>query len=265
VGRPRELDLREAVFVALVYVRHNLTEELLGAFMGVDQSQISRVVTALTPVVEKVTASYVPGGQDAVEALTGQVALVDGSVAPCWSWAGRRDLWAGKHATTGHNFLVIADLRGRIRYVSDPRPGKDHDMTLVKEDVIARILAEAGDVIAGKGFQGSGYITPFKRPKGGELTWLQHDFNSQLSGLRAAVERAVAHIKNWKILHTDYRRPINQDLENIIPGCARLVLLQHHRGVRVSHQGPSRVCPGAARPEGRRRRVFGSLPVTADQ
>lgn len=209
VGRPRELDLSEAVFVALVYARHNVTEELLGAFMGVDQSQISRMVAALTPVIEKVTAPYVPSEHDAKEALTGQVALVDGSLAPCWSWAGRRDLWAGKHSTTGHNFLLIADLLGRIRYVSDPRPGKDHDMTLVSEEVVARILAAASDVIADKGFQGSGYITPFKKPKGGELSRLQHDFNNQISGLRAAVERAVAHIKNWKILHTDYRRPID--------------------------------------------------------
>jgi transposase len=122
--------------------------------------------------------------------------------------ADRRDLWAGKHATTGHNFLVIADLLGLVRYVSDPRPGKDHDMTLVKEETVARILAAAGDVIADKGFQGSGYITPVKKPAGGELTWLQHDYNNKLSGLRAAVERAVAHIKNWRILHTDYRRPI---------------------------------------------------------
>jgi DDE superfamily endonuclease/Helix-turn-helix of DDE superfamily endonuclease len=209
VGRPRELDLREAVFVTLVYARHNVTEELLAAFMGVDQSQISRMINALTPVIETVTAPRVPTEQDATEALTGQVALVDGSLAPCWSWAGRRDLWAGKHATTGHNFLVIADLLGRIWYVSDPHPGKDHDMTLVKDEPVARILAVAADVIADKGFQGSGYSTPVKKPQGGYLTWLQTDFNNQLSGLRAAIERAVAHIKNWRILHTDYRRPIN--------------------------------------------------------
>ena len=208
-GRRRELSLQEAVFVALVYARHNVTEELLGAFMGVDQSQISRVITMLTPVIELVTAPYVPTEQDATEALDGQVALVDGSLAPCWSWADRRDLWAGKHATTGHNFLVLADLLGRVRFVSDPHPGKDHDMTLVKDEAVARILAAAGDVIADKGFQGSGYITPVKKPAGGDLTWLQHDYNNQISGLRAAVERAVAHIKNWRILHTDYRRPIN--------------------------------------------------------
>jgi hypothetical protein len=84
VGRPHELDLGEAVFVALVYARHNVSEELPGAFMG---------------------------------------------------------------------------------YARHEAPG-------------------------------------------GELTWLQHEYNNKLSGLRATVERAVAHIKNWRILHTDYRRPV---------------------------------------------------------
>src|SRR5438270_287483 len=72
-------------------------------------------------------------------------------------------------------------------------------VTLVyaRHNVTQELLAAAGDVIADKGFQGSGYITPVKKPAGGELTWLQHDYNNKLSGLRAAIERAVAHIKNW--------------------------------------------------------------------
>ena len=33
------------------------------------------------------------------------------------------------------------------------------------------------------------------------------EYNSQISSFRAPVERLVAHFKNWKMLHTDYRRP----------------------------------------------------------
>jgi hypothetical protein len=32
-------------------------------------------------------------------------------------------------------------------------------------------------------------------------------YNSQISSFRAPVERLVAHFKNWKIIHTEYRRP----------------------------------------------------------
>ena len=79
IGRPRELDLHEAVFVTLVYARHNVTEELLGELMGLDQSQIFRIILELTSIVELVTAPYVSTEQDATEALSGQVALADGT------------------------------------------------------------------------------------------------------------------------------------------------------------------------------------------
>lgn len=39
-----------------------------------------------------------------------------------------------------------------------------------------------------------------------------YDFeaNKHLPGIRAAVERTIAHLKNWKILATGYRRPLRK-------------------------------------------------------
>jgi len=34
-------------------------------------------------------------------------------------------------------------------------------------------------------------------------------FNSAINSIRAVIERIIAHLKNWRILHTDYRRPID--------------------------------------------------------
>jgi hypothetical protein len=62
--------------------------------------------------------------------------------------------------------------------------------------------------IGDKGYQGSGFITPFKKPQGGELLDWQKEFNAQVNKLRAPVERAIAHLKSWRILHADYRRPL---------------------------------------------------------
>jgi hypothetical protein len=42
----------------------------------------------------------------------------------------------------------------------------------------------------------------------GELTDAQKEYNAQISAIRAPVERAIANIKIWRILHTDYRRPL---------------------------------------------------------
>ena len=52
------------------------------------------------------------------------------------------------------------------------------------------------------------FITPFKKPQGGELLDWQKEFNAQVNKLRAPVERAIAHLKSWRILHTDYRRSL---------------------------------------------------------
>jgi hypothetical protein len=40
------------------------------------------------------------------------------------------------------------------------------------------------------------------------LQW-EHQWDNQVSSFRAPVERAVATLKTWRILFTDYRRPLN--------------------------------------------------------
>jgi hypothetical protein len=126
---------------------------------------------------------------------------------PCWSWEPARELWAGKYGTTGHGGLVIGDEYGNIIFVTEPAPGCDHDMAKL-EGAAKEILDVAGAVVADKGFQGSGYVTPVKKPTDRELYAREHEYNAQVSSIRAPIERAVAHLKAWKILFTDYRRPL---------------------------------------------------------
>ena len=71
------------------------------------------------------------------------------------------------------------------------------------------ILKMAGGVFGDKGFIGTEYIaTPVRKPKDRELYMREHDYNNQVSSFRAPVERAVAQLKTWRILFTDYRRPL---------------------------------------------------------
>jgi hypothetical protein len=99
-GRPKELTLREALVVASGYARNNITEEMWAVIFGVDQSTISQYITFMTPLIDKATADFRPSAEDAAEATRGAIALVDGTLWPCWSWAGERELWAGKYKTT---------------------------------------------------------------------------------------------------------------------------------------------------------------------
>jgi len=214
IGRPRELTLREAVVVTCGYARHNIVEDVWADIFDVDQSTISRVITDITPLIEAATAEFRPHADEAKERIKGIIALVDGTLWPCWSWSGHGKLWAQKYATTGHGGLIVSDRNGNVVYVSEPVPGHEHDMRKLNESEVKEILAEAGDVIGDKGFQGSGYITPIKKPQGGELLLREEDYNNQISSLRAPIERAVANIKTWRILHTDYRRPLRTFLDS---------------------------------------------------
>ena len=50
--------------------------------------------------------------------------------------------------------------------------------------------------------------TPHKKPPNGELSEAAKDENKNVNRIRQVVERTIAHIKPWRILHTAYRRPL---------------------------------------------------------
>jgi hypothetical protein len=185
-GRPRELTLREALVVTSGYMRQNITEEVWAEIFDVDQSTISRYITFLTPLIEQATAEFRPSAEEAAEATRSAIALVDGTLWPCWSWAGERELWAGKYKTTGHGSLIVTNLAGRLTFVSEPVPGNQHDMAKLKESECETILKLASDVIGDKGFIGTDYIiTPIRKPENRSLYIREHDYNNQISSARA--------------------------------------------------------------------------------
>ncbi len=205
-GRPRELTLREALVVTCGYLRQNIIEDVWADIFDVDQSTISRYITFLTPLVENATEEDRPTEEDAAEATRDAIALVDGTLWPCWSWDGEDELWAGKYKTTGHGSLIVTNLQGRITFVSEPVTG---NRAKLKGSVVEKILKKAGGVFGDKGFIGTDYITtPIRKPKCRKLLQWEREWNNQVSSFRAPVERAVANLKTWRTLFTDYRRPL---------------------------------------------------------
>src|ERR1700730_2445989 len=105
--------------------------------------------------------------------------------------------------------LVVTNLQGRITFVSEPVTGNQHDMAKLKGSDAEKILKKAGGVFGDKGFIGTDYITtPIRKPECRELLRWEHEWNNRVSSFRAPVERAVATLKTWRILFTDYRRPL---------------------------------------------------------
>ncbi len=127
-GRPKSLSLREAIMVTLLYKRQNIIEEVIADLFGVSQGTVSEIITEFTPLIAQATEEFRPDAEDAKQMTRGRLALVDGTLWPCWSWERAPEMWAGKYKTTGHGSLIIGDEFGNIIFVSDPAPGCDHDM-----------------------------------------------------------------------------------------------------------------------------------------
>jgi hypothetical protein len=64
-------------------------------------------------------------------------------------------------------------------------------------------------VFGDKGFIGTYYLTTLSASQNA-VSYCngEHEWNNQVSSLRAPVERAVATLKTWRILFTDYRWPL---------------------------------------------------------
>jgi Helix-turn-helix of DDE superfamily endonuclease len=101
-GRPKSLSLREAIMVTLLYERQNMTEEVIADLFGVSQATVSDIITKFTPLIAQATEEFWPGAEEAKQMTRGRLALVDGTLWPCWSWERAPELWAGKYKTTGH-------------------------------------------------------------------------------------------------------------------------------------------------------------------
>jgi hypothetical protein len=106
------------------------------------------------------------------------------------------------------NVQIACSIYGRISWVSDPVPGSRHDNYCQKESSVLDGI-DPGNWIGDKGYVGNDIITPFKKPKGGELLDWQKEFNTGVNKIRWKVEQVISHLKNWKIISTGYRRPID--------------------------------------------------------
>ena len=90
-GYPPILGLSGSLRAALMYIRQNIVQAVIGEQPDVSQPTISRVIKAMTDAIARalkdvlLTAEEVPQGCDYV---------VDGTLFPCWSWRNHRELWS---------------------------------------------------------------------------------------------------------------------------------------------------------------------------
>jgi DDE superfamily endonuclease len=221
---PPVLGLFTSVVVTLRYLRRNRVQVELAETYGVSQPTISRAITSLTPVLGRVLVDYVAVAEDLDENTQ---YVVDGTLLPCWSWAGHRELYSGKHKSTGLSVQVACRLDGALAWISDPVDGCRHDSFALGDSGVL-VTLDPTNWIGDKGYVGNGMLTPIKKPEHRELVGWEKEFNTQVNQIRYVIEQAIANFKTWRILHTDYRRPLNSFTETI----STVIALHFYKKVR---------------------------------
>lgn len=206
-GRRRVLGLYRAVVLTLFLMRRNESQAVAGELFGCSQSSVSRIVRRLRPLLRQATADL--AGEVRQQAKRSAV-LVDGFLAPTGNRAGVPDLFSGKRHAAGLNVQAVADLAGRLVDTGLPAPGARHDSKALAESGIADRWAShlqpgGPGMLADLGYLGTAAITGTRKPRGAELTDVQRACNTAINSARAAVERAIAHLVNWKVLDTGWR------------------------------------------------------------
>jgi hypothetical protein len=211
------IDLYRSVMLVVGLMRKNVTQEFAGAIFGVSQSTVSRRWDRLRPVIKRAVASFIPTPQAVLGAGT---ALVDGTIAPTWDWRHIPDLFSKKENMAGMNIQVAATLDGKVAAVGlFAVHGARHDAYAFEASGLKAALKDihaAGDL----GYVGVGGVDviPFKRSAGCDLRDCEAEFNAAFSRIRAAIERAISHLKTWRMLSEEggrFRAPIDKFEETL--------------------------------------------------
>lgn len=222
-GRPPALDLHRSVLLTLLLLRQNLAQTVAADLLGISQPTVSRIFRRFAPLIGQVLCLHTPPLPDV---LPGRVVLVDGTLIPTGDRAShRKPNYNAKHRRAGVTVQVLAATDASLLAVTDPVEGRTHDSNAYTLTGLDQLLAN-NEVITDLGYQGTPTIRPRrKRPGHTKHTPADKTWNTSVSRIRWAVEQAIAHLKNWKILATGYRARLAE-----LPTIIRIVTsLEYYR------------------------------------
>ena len=235
------LVLRTAL--VLTYLRLHIPQASVAALFGADQSDVSRDLRRLLPLIQlclpcPLVWEVVADEQEVPPAsclwlddlAEGRV-LVDATEQRVSRPQDSRDqkaYYSGKK----HGFTLktqfVTDGQHHIEAISSAAPGAGHDKALSDQVRTLDRLPDGCEADADKGYQGLaaqvGLVavrdpqtgvttqvprltvqTPFKKPKGGELSDEQRAFNRALGAIHVRIEHCIGWAKNWAIWSTRFR------------------------------------------------------------
>lgn len=206
------------LFFLLVYLKTNSLQEHQAASFGVSQSKVSKIIKILLSVLDEtlLEMGLVPcrDGEQLASVLKDHQTKVfdyDGTernIGRNTDQAAQEVEYSGKKHHHNIKNNLLCDENQYVHYLSPTELGSVHDITIAKDYPI--ILPPESVLRVDLGFIGLEIpqVTieiPFKKPKGGELTFAQKLYNKMLSSCRVVVEHANSGVKRLKIVKEKIR------------------------------------------------------------
>lgn len=95
-----------------------------------------------------------------------------------------------------------------------------------------------------KATSGGGLLTPAKHRTGVRMRAVLKENNRRINRLRSVVERVIAPVLTWRVLHSGFRRPPGSLMEGVFFCCGGLVFLRLGPLMnKPHHQDPHRQTP----------------------
>ena len=205
-GRPYGVgNLKEHLLSLLMYYRCYTTQEFIGMLYGVDDSCICRSIKRIEPILAKVIAIKKDRTltQKDLETI-----IIDCTEQPIERPKKRQKrYYSGKKKQHTLKTEIQMTEGGRIVSTSKSHPGKDHDFEIRKRGAP---LSKNSRAYGDSGYQGLDKLhkateIPYKKPKNGQLSVEEKEYNGALSRFRVRVENKIRELKIFRIICERYR------------------------------------------------------------
>lgn len=234
-GRKAKLEFEDQLVLTLMYYRLYLTQLLLGYLFDLDDSNVSRVITKLRPLLLEVLpvpmqeSLLFANDEQGVRKRTATLdellqrhpefkeVLVDATEQETYKpkdRARRRGRYSGKKKRHTLKTQVTTSRNGLLLHVSRSIAGKVNDLTLLRGSGVLRELPSKVHVRLDRGYDGVEqnypdrlFHQPHKARRNKPLDFIQKLANRLQNRFRVPVENALAHLKRFKLLAGIYRGP----------------------------------------------------------
>lgn len=234
-GRKAKLGLEDQVVLTLIYYRLYLTQVLLGYLFDLDDSNVSRVISRVRPLLLKVlplpvqeTLLFAGDAQRPRKRIATldelfrkhpefREVLIDATeqeVPKPKDKVKRQGNYSGKKKRHTLKTQVTSSRNGLLLHVSRAIAGKVNDLTLLRGSGVLRELPAGLPVRLDRGYDGVAhdyperrFQMPYKARRNNPLDLVQKWANQLQNRYRAPVENALAHLKRFKLLANIYRGP----------------------------------------------------------